>query len=62
MLKAEKVLESVLNTEKSMWKFEKSYESSKLCLKADKLEWGMQAHAGRVTKVGKVSGKQMGFS
>jgi hypothetical protein len=25
-------------------------------------QWGMQARAGRVTKVGKVSGKQMGFS
>jgi len=25
-------------------------------------QWGTQARAGRVTKVGKVSGKQMGFS
>ncbi len=27
-----------------------------------RLKWGMQAHAGRVTKLGKVSGKEMGFS
>jgi hypothetical protein len=27
-----------------------------------KNEWGMQARTGRNNKVGKVSGKQMGFS
>jgi hypothetical protein len=32
------------------------------CFRTRDIKWGMQASKGRVTKEGKVSGKQMGFS